>query len=306
MKKRFCFQRLAVFVLALSAMMVFVGCEEISVTDAQYKPPENTAAPYPVTVEGITFRSAPQRIVSLSPSLSEALYDIGAWEKVVAAAVSEGAVQYEMLSGKETAKTAVNPDISLILSFSPDLVVTSSPLAVMDVKSIEDSGAGYLYIPAKTDISGVADEYALLSIICNGSIDSMTIVDNAMQGFVDTMKEIEGSDIDVTFAVIQTNDYFVATGDTFISNLLSVFGTNVFGKDTAYSVTYEMLSEALPDVIFLSADIDIEELPSEISQSSSMIIQLSCDEHIVTPTQMQKILDEAYEQILEMAENYED
>lgn len=278
-------------VLIVGFAMLLCGCNEISQTDEEYIPPEYTRLAYPVTVEGIVFDNSPQAIVCLSPTLADMLYELGAWDKVVAANISEGSVLYPDTAGVTRCSGAVNPDIEEILSYSPDLVLTSTPMGAMDIKKITDSGIKYLYIPLATDISSMMEMYSMLAIICYGDIDAMQKVDEVLAPMFEAFEENISQSASMDFAVLQTDSFFLATEDTFISSVLSeAYGDNVV-EGTEYSGDLSQLSELAPDIVFLSSELSESEVSGQISlPEDAYTITFSCDEKITTATQAAELV----------------
>lgn len=286
-----------IFCAMLSAfVMLLSGCNEIAQTSEEYIPPEYTPQAYPVTVEGISFDESPKAVVCLSPTLADMLFELGAADRLVAANISKSSLLYENRGDFDISQCsgAVNPDIDEILSFSPDLVLTTTPMGAMDVKKITDSGAEFLYIPPAYDIPSMMEMYSMLSLICYGDIIAMQKVDNATAPLFTSIESMSDLASDKSFAFLQTQSFYPASDDTFIGSVLDkAFGDNVFA-DARYSSDISKISELSPDIIFLSSDIDEATLSESISlPESAYIIHLECDEKLTTATYASRIISTA-------------
>lgn len=285
------------FCVALSALvMLLSGCSEIAQTSEEYIPPEYTPQAYPITVEGISFEKSPSAIVCLSPTLADMLFELDAADRLVAANIEMNSLLDNNRGDFDIAQCsgAVNPDVDEILSYSPDLVLTSTPMGAMDVKKITDSGAKFLYIPPACDIPSMMEMYSMLSLICYGDIVAMQKVDEATAPLFSSIENMSKLASDKSFAFLQTQSFYPASDDTFIGSVLdAAYGDNVFA-DARYSGDISKISELAPDFIFLSSDIDEATLSENISlPESSHIIHLKCDEKLTTATNAMQIISSA-------------
>lgn len=296
--KSYRLKRTRLIILAVLSIFVFTGCNEIYTTEDSYMPPVIEREEYPVTVEGISFDAPPERILSLSPTMSEMLYELDAWDKVCAAVLSENSFFSSQLAGKELGATAVNPDVDLIVSKTPDLVVTTTPMATVDVKAITDSGAKYLYVPLPKTETEMVELYSMLSLICYGKETAMDRVDAVLAPYFELKDEIYQNIEYISYLAIQSEELFMATGDTFVSEMLSVFGTNVIGDREGYLASLSEIEELLPDVIAVFGSFSEDyELPEEISQSGAVVVNVTLDEKVATVGTYKGIMESVYDTV---------
>lgn len=102
---------------ALAASLVLAAC-------AADPSPATTAgaAPFPVTVRGITIPAEPQRIVSLSATHTEVLYAIGAGTRIVA---TDAFSDFPAAAADTEKVDAFNLSVEAVAALDPDLVILS-------------------------------------------------------------------------------------------------------------------------------------------------------------------------------------
>lgn len=239
------------------AALVLTGCAERAP-----EPAEQAGSGFPVTVtppggEKLTLKAKPKRIVSLSPSATEALYAVGAGEQVVA--VDDQSDYPEDVP--RTKLSGLTPSPEEIAEHDPDLVVVSSDvdnltaalakidvqtLVLPDAKTLDDAYAQFELIGAAT---GHAD----------GGKDVATRVKAEIAKIVkDTPKPAQP----LTYYHELDQTLFSVTSATFIGEVYGLFGLENIadGDDPNASGGYPQLSaekiiDANPDLIFL-ADVE--------------------------------------------------
>jgi len=71
-----------IFLVIIVLIFSFSGCSKIEKIDPNDKAPVKVKN-YPVIVDNVEFTEAPKTVVSLSPALTEILFEIGVGEKVI-------------------------------------------------------------------------------------------------------------------------------------------------------------------------------------------------------------------------------
>ena len=136
-------------------------------------PAKPTAAPtaaaastFPITVtdgasRSVTIKARPQRLVSLSPAITELLFAVGAGDQVVGVTTycnyPPEATSREKIGGY-SAKTI---SIEKIVSLKPDLVVAESGIHADVIKALEPLGVTVLAVKA----TSLTDAYANLELL---------------------------------------------------------------------------------------------------------------------------------------------
>lgn len=246
-----------VIALVASAFL-FAACgDDGGSSSSDTTAPQTVEATFPLTVPqdqgDLTFESAPQRIISLSPTATEMLWAIGAEDQVVA--IDNMSTYPEEALTKPNDLSGFEPSIEAIAEYNPDLVVVSyAPEGMAE-------GLAALNIPvwyglAATTIDDVYSQIETLGAITGQVANASTVVSDMKS----QIEEILGSAGDATgssyFYEID-NTYYTLTSNTFIGSLMAEFGlSNIAdGGDDANpypQLNAEVIIEQNPTYIFLA------------------------------------------------------
>ncbi len=197
----------------------------------------------------------PCRIVSLVPSQTEFLFDIGMNDEIVGVTrfcihPSDKVRKREQIGGTKKF------DIEKIRSLNPDLIIGNKeenyeegitelskhfPVWMSDVFTIRDS----------------LDMMTELGRIVNRKGEAENLVNKIENGFASNPGKLKNGKKGRSCAYfIWRKPYMVAAGNTFIDNMLQMFGMkNVFsGLDRYPEIEPQLLVELDPDYIFLSSE----------------------------------------------------
>jgi ABC-type Fe3+-hydroxamate transport system substrate-binding protein len=188
------------------------------------------------------FPAAPARVVSLVPSLTETLFDLGAGGSV--AGITDFCIFPEGLDQPRVGGTK-NPHIDEIRALAPDLVYMNLEENLeRHAKQIETFAPVFVTEPKTVD--DVADLVTTLGAIhqCTGKARELTAL----------LDQERGSVADFTFAVpIWKKPWMWCGGDTYVSNLVeSIGGRNVLQDLERYpSLALDDVLAHKPDIVFL-------------------------------------------------------
>jgi len=201
--------------------------------------------------------SAPRRIVSLVPSITETLFDFGAGSSLV------GRTRFcirppELVRPVLKIGGPKNPDISLIVAQRPDLVIANmEENEEHDIEALEREGILVFVTYPKT----VDDGFQLLktlSVMTGTAATAKSYIDQAAH----VMKEVRSS-IDVSAVrprilyLIWRKPYMTVSKDTFIHDMIVYCGgSNVFADHAERypAITVEDIQNAEPDIIILPSE----------------------------------------------------
>ncbi len=210
--------------------------------------------PFPVIVNDTEIHKAPESIVSLSPSLTEIICEMGYGDKI------KGRGTYcdypaEISSVADVGRPS-KPDIETIISIAPDVLFTATAIPTKDLYRLEESGIAVVYIPYPVSIQQFENIYDAIGLVFEGKFDGEAAGGKAFEAVCSALE----SDIQLGEFVYITEGLTVATGDTFESSVLSCFGTNVAESAEDYDYPKEYLAEFQPDIILLNNNYTIDDL----------------------------------------------
>jgi iron complex transport system substrate-binding protein len=240
--------------VALAAALALTGCGSGSGTAHSSASP---GASYPVTVsaggKNVTVVKQPTRIVSLSPTLTEMLYAVGAGRQVKAVDDQSN----HPADAPKTKLSGFTPNTEAIAGYQPDLVVLS-----YDTNNVV-AGLTKLKIPvyvanAATTLDGSYRQLADLGKL-TGHADRATGVVNGMKkDIAAAVASVPARSKPLTYYYELDPQLHSATSKTFIGALFSRLGlTDIADPADKDGSGYPQLSaeytvKADPDLIFLA------------------------------------------------------
>lgn len=193
-----------------------------------------------------------KRIVSLVPSQTELLFDLGLDSEIV------GITRFcihpeEKIKTKRQIGGTKQFNIEKIIALQPDLIIANK-------EENYEEGIAELqkYFPVwLSDIYTLDDAYTMMrevSRITNRDLAGNKIIDEIKTNF-SKLSAVNGQPLTVAY-FIWRKPYMVAAKNTFIHSMLEVFGLkNVFDDLERYpEINPAMLAERKPDFIFLSSE----------------------------------------------------
>lgn len=247
------------------------GCTEISEAEeavATVSVTESIPTSYPVTVDNLTFNGSPATVGSLSPAVTEIIFELGFGERLVCRSTyCDYPTEAEEIP---SAGSGANPDFEKLIELSPALLITQSPIANKDLTRLSEAGIPVLIMPAPSSLEELYGIYEKLSLILAGSLEGGELAENSLADFKSSVESAENTCESAAFIMNITDDGFMAaTGDTFAGDYISCYGRNVFAENTGFSVTAEELIAADPQVIFIAKPLSSKDIDSETAAQLS-------------------------------------
>ena len=230
-----------------------------------------TATKYPLVISSggytTTIAKKPTRIISLSPSATESLFEIGAGKQVLAV----DSLSNFPKSAPITELSAFEPNVEAIAALKPDLVVLSvDAMKSMVVKeALEKLKIPVLMEKAPENLAQAYKEIEILGAVTDRTSEAkrVTFKMAALIKSILNRAKVSGK---VTFFHELDNTLYSVTSDTFIGKVYKDFGLiNIADKAAgADSYGYPQLSAEYvlktdPDIIFL-ADAEYGESPATV------------------------------------------
>jgi iron complex transport system substrate-binding protein len=175
----------------------------------------------------ITLAGPAQRIISLAPSNTEILYEVGAGGQVVA---REDFTNFppEALDLPSIGGGFSELNIELILSLEPDLVLAASLTAAEQIQALEDLGLTVFQISNPADLDGLYDNMRIVAQLTGHEEDAEAAI-GVLQVRVEVILEIlaDTTEQPLVFYELDSTDPsapWTAGAGTFIDTLITLAG----------------------------------------------------------------------------------
>lgn len=194
----------------------------------------------------------PQRIVSLSPALTEDLFAVGAGSQVVA--VDEDS-DYPKRAPR-TKLSGLSPNVEAIASYNPDLVVISYDNGL--AASLQRLGIKTLFEPAPDNLAQAYEEIRQVGAVTGHASAAAKVVRGMEKTLTKLIRSVPKRSRHLKVFHELSPDYYSATSATFIGRIYKLFGfRNIADAADSSHTGYPQLSaeyivSANPDIIVLA------------------------------------------------------
>ncbi|WDF53989.1 ABC transporter substrate-binding protein [Mucilaginibacter sp. KACC 22063] len=197
----------------------------------------------------VTIQFPPQRIISIVPSQTELLYDLGLEESVVG--ITKFCIHPESWhQSKEKIGGTKQLDMDKIHALKPDLIIANKE--ENERSQIEELMQHYpVWISDINDLDGALDMINAVGEITGTEEKAMHVVSQITQSFANIKPLSNLADI---LYFIWRKPYMVAGQDTFISHMLTRCGFKNCVTTDRYPELNEEMQQLKPQVVFLSSE----------------------------------------------------
>ena len=237
--------------IALSAILILPVSQASAAT---------TATKYPLTISSggysTTIAKKPTRIISLSPSATESLFEIGAGKQVLAV----DSLSNFPKSAPITQLSAFEPNVEAIAALKPDLVVLSvdAMKSLVVKEALEKLKISVLMEKAPQNLAQAYKEIEILGAVTGRTAEAKKVTFKMASLIKSIIKKSKVSG-KVTFFHELDNTLYSVTSDTFIGKVYKDFGLINIADKAAGADSYgypqlsaEYLVKSDPTIIFLA------------------------------------------------------
>jgi iron complex transport system substrate-binding protein len=220
----------------------------------------STATKYPLTISSggysTTITKKPTRIISLSPSATESLFEIGAGKQVLAV----DSLSNFPKSAPITELSAFEPNVEAIAALKPDLVVLSvdAMKSLVVKEALEKLKIAVLMEQAPENLAQAYKEIEVLGEVTDHTSEAKKLTFK-MAALIKSIINRTKKTVKITFFHELDNTLYSVTSDTFIGKVYKDFGLINIADKAAGADSYgypqlsaEYLLKTNPDVIFLA------------------------------------------------------
>lgn len=201
----------------------------------------------------VKFAKEPERVISLSPNITEIIYALGKGDKLVG--------RTALCDYPDEAKEAtvvgdfIEWNFETILSLEPDVVFASSLNTEENEKKLMELGINTVFLTQIESFESTYETIELVGKVLNARDEAERIITEMKNTVSEVQKAAEGKERPSVYYVVGYGEYgdYTATGETFISSMIEMAGgDNIAADITGWVYSLEKLLEKDPDIIICS------------------------------------------------------
>ncbi|KEI44491.1 ABC transporter substrate-binding protein [Saccharopolyspora rectivirgula] len=248
------FRRIATLCAALVLLLGVSACANRPHSDPS-GPVADPASAFPAKVqlpgqEPVTLTHQPKRIVSLSPTATEALYAVGAGDQVIAVDAYSNHPEH----APRTDLSALTADAAAVAGHDPDLVILpdgSEKLA----EGLREVDVPVLLTPAAKNLEEAYQQIEVLGQATGHRTQAVDLVKRMRADIDKIVRDTPKPQRPMSYYHEVSPDFYTATSQSFVGSVYELFGlTNI--ADSAGGefpqLSEEHILRANPDLIFLA------------------------------------------------------
>ena len=236
----------SILIIALVIMLMASGCTNTN-NDTQ-SPGEGSRVFIDTLERDINIPEIPERVISLSPALTEILFALELDEKIV------GTTNYcdypeEALHTPKVGDFS-SPNLELIVDSEPDLIFVAAGIQMELIDRFEELGLKVICLDAHT-IDDVIHNINFIGEIMGTEEKAMEITEDIAKRVEDVKNKVSGLEKPVVFFEVWDEPLTSAGPGTFINNLVELAGgKNMTGDATTYypQIDFEIVVDQDPDI----------------------------------------------------------
>ena len=215
-------KRLLALFLCLLLLPAFLGgCGAAEQDDAEPLPAE-----YPVTAFGTAVLSRPGRVVSLSPALTEKLYDLGLQDRLVG--ISDYCDYPQEIADLPACGIAQAPKLNTIIALNAHIVLTETALSEDALITLQQKQIDVLVVPRAQTVDQLLANYLGLYRVFEGDLSGAETGAQFTAKLSYALEQLQAACLQASSSdpvlYLRMMDFTVATGDTLESELLQLLG----------------------------------------------------------------------------------
>ena len=195
-----------------------------------------------------------ETIISLAPSTTRVLTDLGLQEKLIAVDTYSAGYQPELAALPEF--DMMTPDVEKLAEMEPDVIfITGMSLSggSNPYQALIDLGIPVVGIPTSNSIDAIREDVLFIGE-CVGETDGAQALVDEMQAEIDEIAAIGATIEDKKTVAVEVSalpQLCYAGGDTYINEMIEIIGAeNAYGESDPWaSITEEAAVDTNPDVI---------------------------------------------------------
>ena len=198
----------------------------------------------------VVLQKEPQRVVSLSPAITEMMYLLGAEDKLVG--VSSFCTFPPEVERIPKVADLLNVNPESVLALNPDLILIGSVVSDKTVKQFEKAQVPVFAVKEERHLADMTRMVETLGVLLNKKSEADSLKKVFERRLERYQSEVKPMDKKVYYVVGYGLRDFTAAGNTFIHDIITLAGgKNVGAPLTSWEISREYLFEQDPDYIFI-------------------------------------------------------
>lgn len=246
---------------AAAVALTLVSCGENTVN-------EITGSDYPVTVYGVEIKQCPQKVISLSPAVTDIVTALGSDAQLIG--VSDNC---DNERGLTVYGSSTMPETDKIATSDAQILIADSSIPDYAKKQITDAGKQIIITPAVSKYSELKPLYESIASIFSGYSTGKKNAENTFSRIdkrVSTVKA-KTKESKTVSAVILLSDGIAAPSGTLADEMLTLAGGSNIAGDS-YEIDYAEIIKANPEHIFCPAAM-VEQIKSDKALSATRAVK---------------------------------
>ncbi len=198
---------------------------------------------------GVQGQNAPQRIVSLAPSLTRALYYLDAKDRLVGVTSFCNIARND---NKEVVATAIAVNVERVITLRPDLVVTTAMTNPETIDLLRRAGIKTEVFQTPRSFEEICTQFERLGTLAEKRDNALKINDSVSKRVAEIKALYSFRSKPSFFFQIGANPLFTVLENTFMDDYITFFGgKNIAAGLTRGTLNREYVLTANPDVIII-------------------------------------------------------
>jgi len=205
-----------------------------------------------------------ERIVSLAPANTETLFELGLGDKVVGVTTYDN--YPEAVEKIEKVSDFISPNIEVITSVAPDLILATGGVQGETIALLEQTGAPVLVIDPM-GIEGIMDSFMMIGQVTGTSSEASALVQRLRDEIAQIEADVRTNSVEGwtgrSFIEIGTNPLFTIGEGTLLDEMLAIAGgVNVVQESGYVGYSAEQVMTDDPQFYFATSGsgVTVEEI----------------------------------------------
>ncbi len=244
-------QKLIVLIISAVMLISFSACEGNTMNKI-------TGDDYPVTVWGVKIESCPQKIICLSPAVTDIITALGSDAQLIGVSVN-----CDNERGLDTFGSSALPETEKIIKSDAEIIIADESISDEAKKEITESGKSVIIYPAVSKYENIESLYESVATIFSGYSTGKANAENTFDRIDDRIEAIEEKvdEENKVNAIIFLGDGIVAPKGTIYDEILTLSGGKNIAGD-GYGADYAEIAKKNPKHIFCPVDM-VESIKSD-------------------------------------------